>query len=70
MEKTPEGCKVTDALIDQITTLIKYIKIDYNEYLCQYIDKLNENTKKYRPSTRFKVYDLIDYIRNNSYINV
>lgn len=70
LEKTPEGCKVTDALIDQITTLIKYIKIDYNEYLCQYIDKLNENTKKYRPSTRFKVYDLIDYIRNNSYINV
>jgi len=70
LEKTPEGCKVTDALIEKISTLIKHIKIDYNEYICQYIDKLNANATNYRPSTRFKIYDLIDYMRNNSYINV
>jgi hypothetical protein len=70
LNKNPQGCKVTDALLDQINTLIKYIKINFNEDIYNFIENLNTNSLQYRPSTRFKVYDIIEYIHLNSYINV
>jgi len=70
LNKNPQGCKVTDALLDQINVLIKYIKINYNEDIYNFIEDLNKNSSQYRPSTRFKVYDMIEYIHVNSYINV
>jgi hypothetical protein len=70
LEKTPEGCKITDALLDQMITLIQLIKLDYNESIYNFIQYLNVNSKQFKPSTRFKVYDIIESIQIHSYINV
>jgi hypothetical protein len=70
LEKIPQGCKVSDALFDQLQILIKYIKLDYNETIYNFIQNLQNNSIEFKPSTRFRIYDIIEYINMNSYINV
>jgi len=60
--ESPEGCKVTDALLDQLLILVEYTKTSQDEPINAYIKTLHTNAVDYRPSTRFKIYDLKEFL--------
>lgn len=69
LSEIPKGCKVTDALLDQLLILIEYTKTDQDNIINPYIKILNDNANIYRPSTRFKIYDIKEILdKKNKYI--
>lgn len=69
LNEIPEGCKVTDALLDQLLILVEYTKQDQDKTVSTYIKELHNEASKYRPSTRFKIYDIKDYLdKKNKYV--
>ena len=69
LNEIPEGCKVSDALLDQLMILVEYTKTDQDKFISSYIKTLNDNAQQYRPSTRFKIYDIKEILdKKNKYI--
>jgi hypothetical protein len=62
LSEIPEGCKVTDALLEQLLVLLEYTKGDQDKETIHYINDLHENAELYRPSTRFKIYDIHEFL--------
>lgn len=62
LDESPEGCKVTDALLDQLLILVEYTKTAQDEPIKTFIKSLHTNAVDYRPSTRFKIYDLKEFL--------
>jgi hypothetical protein len=62
MEKYPIGCKGSDALLDQLLILVEYTMKEYDISLSIFIKDLRDNGQIYRPSTRFKVYDVDEFL--------
>ena len=62
LSEIPEGCKVTDALLEQLLILVEYTKLDQDKDINLFIKSLNDKCQQYRPSTRFKIYDIKEYL--------
>jgi hypothetical protein len=59
---TSEGCKVTDALLEQLLVILEYTSNIHDEKVARFIESIYKNTAIYKPSTRFKVYDIKEYL--------
>jgi hypothetical protein len=66
LSQIPEGCKVTDALLEQVLVIIEYTSPLQDKVFVEYISLLNNDINNYRPSTRFKIYDIKEYLNNKT----
>jgi hypothetical protein len=62
LSEIPEGCKVTDALLEQLLVVLEYTKGAQDTSTRKYIEDLNERRISFRPSTRFKIYDIKEFL--------
>lgn len=62
LSEIPEGCKVTDALLEQLLVVLEYTKGPQDTNTRKYIEDLNETPAVFRPSTRFKIYDIKEFL--------
>jgi hypothetical protein len=59
---SPEGCKVIDALLDQLLIVLEHTNKLQDEPVHIFIFSLEDNVPTFRPSTRFKIYDIKEFL--------
>jgi hypothetical protein len=63
---SPEGCKVIDALFDQLLIILEYTSKTEDDPVYVFISLQLNTTTTYRPSTRFKIYDIKEFLDRKS----
>jgi len=63
---SPEGCKVIDALYDQLLIILEYTSKSQDEPVIIFISLQLNSSSTYRPSTRFKIYDIKEFLDRKS----